>query len=493
MQMSPAFQLAPEVKVMINIGCLLDIPTGQYLPGRHGEYILNGGLGGVSGVVGIGNQFKSTFMHYQMLAAASCIAETTETSMNTFDTEVNIHETHLARFTKLFPVFKKAFLEAANGIMGYVWTITDKTVYFGNEWYEVLKTWLKEKRKSATLRVTPFQIRGGGQLMIPTPTFGEIDSFTLFETENVAEMQDKHELGDSGANTMHMRQGAAKTRFLMEIPGLAMGAYHYLLMSAHIGKTIEMASGPMPAPPIKKLQHLKNGDTIKGVTEKFTFLMANLWHNTNATPMINQGTKTVEYPRNSNDDLNLDTDLCAVTVRQLRSKSGPSGMTIEVIISQQDGVLPSLTEFHYLKGNERFGISGTLQHFALDLLPEVKLSRTSVRSKIDENEKLRRALTITSEMCQMRELWHHWDDGRVCTPKELYDDLKAKGYDWDILLATRGWWTLDNDQHPIPFLSTYDLLRMKQGLYHPYWLEDDKKTIKKVAPYKAPKAAAVAA
>jgi hypothetical protein len=45
------------------------------------------------------------------------------------------------------------------------------------------------------------------------------------------------------------------------------------------------------------------------------------------------------------------------------------------------------------------------------------------------------------------------------------------------LLNTRGWWTLDNDKQEVPFLSTLDLLRMRKGLYHPYWLAEDKRTI----------------
>ena len=72
-------------------------------------------------------------------------------------------------------------------------------------------------------------------------------------------------------------------------------------------------------------------------------------------------------------------------------------------------------------------------------------------------------------MCQMENLWHDMDPTLICTPKQLYDDIKAKGYDWDILLNTRGFWTFDNDSQPTNFLSTMDLLRMRVGLYHPYW------------------------
>jgi hypothetical protein len=112
----------------------------------------------------------------------------------------------------------------------------------------------------------------------------------------------------------------------------------------------------------------------------------------------------------------------------------------------------------------------------MDLLPDVSLSRTSVRSKLVENAQLRRAVNITSEMCQMFHLWDREDD-LYCSPKQLREDLESMGYDWNILLNTRGWWTLDNDKQEVPFLSTLDLLRMRKGLYHPYWLAEDKRTI----------------
>ena len=50
-------------------------------------------------------------------------------------------------------------------------------------------------------------------------------------------------------------------------------------------------------------------------------------------------------------------------------------------------------------------------------------------------------------------------------------DIKALGYDWKELLATRSWYTFFNEKHPVPFLSTMDLLRMRAGLYHPYWMK----------------------
>ncbi len=469
MEHRPNFTSSSPVKIMINIGCLFDIPTGNYLEGKHGESILNGGLGFATGIVGIGNNFKSTTAHYMSLSALSRIVEGGGKSyLGTYDTEVNIHEWQLLKHTKRFPTFSDRDIIADGD-----WQITDATVYYANKWYEILKDFLKAKRESkeSTWVETPFMNRGRqGLIKIPTPTFTEVDSFSRFETEDVAEIQNKNELGESGGNTIHMRQGLAKMRFLMDLPTLSGGSYNYTMLTAHVGKEIAMASGPMPAPPTKKLQFLKNGDKLKGVTDQFFFLMSNCWHAYNATPLINQGTKTIEYPKDSEDSITGDTDLNIVSLRQLRSKSGPTGYVLEILVSQSEGVLPELTEFHYIKSNDRFGISGTLQHYALDLYPDCKLQRTTIRSKIDSDSKLRRALNITSEMLQMKQFWYTVDDV-MCTPKELYDDLKKMGYDWDVLLSTRGWWTINNDNHPVPFLSTMDLLKMRKGLYKPYWMK----------------------
>lgn len=474
---------APAVKPLINIGGTLDIPTGFYVKGIHGEMIILGGLGSITGVTGIGNSFKSTIMHYMMLAAADRIGSTSKICvMDTYDTEMNIHQERLRDLTYSFDTFKERDV-----LNDGTWTVTDKSLYLGNEWFEKKKEFLKEKRDNSRKLTfkTPFLDRDRKALEILIPTFSEVDSLSEFETADVSKIMEENELGDTGGNTIYMRQGLAKNRLMMEMPTLAVAANNFTLITAHLGKEINMASGPYAPPPTKKLQHMSQGDKIKGVSDKFFFLTTNFWQTKSVSKLINQGTKGPEYPRDSNDVGNVDCDLNLVSMILLRGKAGPSGFILELVISQDEGLLPSLTEFHLIKENERFGITGTLQHYALDIYPECKLSRTTVRGKINNDVKLQRALNITSELCQVRQFHRSLN---APTALEVYNGVKANGYDWDFILEnTRGWWTVNNDSHPKLFLSTMDLVNMAKpkdspDFYHPYWMEEDCKRVKKGYP-----------
>ncbi|WP_233874255.1 hypothetical protein [Paraburkholderia adhaesiva] len=470
---------APNVKLMINLGACLDIPTGHYIEGQRGESVLNGGLGYITGIVGIGNNFKSTIERFMMLTAMSRMMYSTA---KTYDTETSIHEEHQIRVAANIADFHHENILASGR-----WLVTDKTVYAGDEWYRLHKEELEEKRRRRDITVaTPYWNRErSANLSMLVPTFTEIDSFSEFETSNIIEMQDEIELGEAKGNTIDMQQGRVKNRILMEVPRIHTSVYDYLLMTAHIGHVIDLHGGPPgTGGAATMLRYLRNGEKIKGVPAKFTFLTHNCWHAFNAAPLVNHATKGPEYPRSSSDDLAHDTDLNAVLIRNLRGKAGPSGMPITLIVSQSDGVLPSLTEFHHIRENGHYGLEGSNTSYALALYPEVKLQRTTVRAKIDADPLLRRALTITSEMCQMSYLWHTQPERFRLTPRALYENLKAQGYDWKVLLDTRGWWTHEaGETRELPFLSTLDLIRMSLATGHPeryvpYWLEADRKTIK---------------
>lgn len=454
------FEAAPPLRPFLNLGCLFDIPTGKYHTGKDGESILNGGLAYLTGIGGRGNTFKSTIAHFMTLSALDRYANAKGI---VYDTEMSLTIDRMHQLAADMPNIGGLDLSEDRRLI-----VTDATMYSGNKFFALYKESLAAKRKDQKtyMAETPFLDRNGNNVKAYIPSVGEIDSFSQFSTDSVEKIQEAAEVGESGRNIEAMRGAMAKNQMMMELPGLTGGSGAYLTLTAHMGDTV--MDDPY-APPQKKLAFLKNKIKFKNVPEKFTFLVNNCWYCLSAEPLINQTTKGPEFPRHSDDKVKGDPDLMVVRLQNLRGKSGPTGLPFEILVSQSEGVLVGLSEFNYIRTYERYGLGGHDKSYYLELLPDVNLQRTTIRGKIDENPLLRRALEITSEMCQMKNLWHHLPEGLLCTPKELYEDLKAKGYDWTRLLTTRGYWIYNGVQHPLPFLSTLDLLNMRQGIYHPKW------------------------
>lgn len=460
MEFLESLKPSPAIRPQYNIGCLMDIPSGRYHMGKYGDQILNGGLAHITGICGRGNTFKTVILLFMFIRVLDRIKQSKGFA---YDTEM----------TLVIDRLRELAVHCLHSLLDFDFEnndrfrFTDKTVYNGTEIFEWIKTTLG-KREKDKMGKTPFLDRNGELLEALMPFLIAIDSLSQFSAANVLKIQDDGGIGESNRNVEALRDANAKTQLLMELPTLTARNGLYVLMTAHMGD--DLALDPY-APPQKKLAFLKNKLKFKNVPEKFTFLVNNCWHAFNSEVLLNQATKAPEFPRNSDDDLRNDTDLQMVRIMNLRSKSGPTGLPFELIISQSDGVHVGLTEFNYIRSFGRFGLGGHDRSYFLDLCPDITLTRTTIRGKIDESPKLQRALEITSELCQITNLWHDVPKEKLCTPKQLYDDLIAKGYDWDELLATRGWWTFDDYNEPIKRLTTMDLLNMRLGEYKPYWMQ----------------------
>jgi len=466
MNFNSYFVSAPKIRPQMNIGCLFDIPNGKYHIGPRGESILNGGLPYVTGVGGRGNMFKSVISHFMLL---SVMNRYRRTAAEFYDTETSLTIPRLTQLAQNLYNICGVDLEEEGRLH-----LSDNTVMTGNEWFAKLRVFGEDKKKNSKdwMATTPFLDEKTGK-PIPAfyPTLVEMDSLSMFMTDSVENIYDKNQIGDSGANTDSLRGAAAKSQMLMQLPTLTGTSGIYLVMTMHVGDQHQL--DPY-APQKKALTFLKGGVSFKHVPQKITFLTNNLWYTMNVQLFQNKGTKAPEFPKNAQDNMEGDTDLQKVTIINLRAKNGPTGLPFEVVVSQSEGVLVGLTELNYLKAFDNYGMGGHDRAYFLELLPSVTLSRTTVRGKLEENAQLRRAMEITSELCQMKNLWDD-TDGLFCTPKELYDDLKSQGYDWDRLLNTRGYWVFEEDAPAeLPFLSTMDLLRMRKKLYRPYWYDEAK-------------------
>ena len=135
---------------------------------------------------------------------------------------------------------------------------------------------------------------------------------------------------------------------------------------------------------------------MKNVPNKFLYQPNTLWYAKNTKTLINQGTKEPEFPRDENDDKRGDTDLRLISLSNIRNKEGITGFELQIIVSQTLGVLPSLTEFYYLKESNRFGLVGSVQNYAFCLLPDVKMTRKTVRQVLNTNRRAQRAANYLS-------------------------------------------------------------------------------------------------
>ena len=465
MDISKYFVAAPPITPVLNIGCLQDIPTGKYYKGRHGEHILMGGLSRVEAVGGRGNMGKSTLLFFRLLTA---FRRYRKSLLNPYDTEDTLK---FPRLNTLYQSINEGMfldLEETGRVL-----LTNNTVMTGNKWFLQFNQMAEDKKKNAKsmMGVTPFiHPKTGQNVEMIYPSLFGVDSLSQLMTDNVEEIFGKNEVGDSKANTVYMRGGNAKTQMLMQLPTITGQSNMFITLSMHVGDKIQMDQyNPNP----KLLADMKADTSFKNVPKNVTFLTNNLWYVFNSTVLQHRETKTPLYPIDSSSVVAGDTDLRIMQLQNLRAKNGPTGMPFELVWSQRDGILAGLSEYNFLKTHERYGIGGNDRTFYLELLPEVSLMRTTIRGKIDNDRRLRRALEITSEMLQMQLMWRDEHDV-FCSPAELRADLEKLGYDWDVLLSmTRGYWMFEDEaaEEPLQFLSTMDLLRMRKGLYIPYWKE----------------------
>ena len=475
MSFAKTAKAAPRVVPKFNIGCLMDISTGYPVVGLKGETITNGGFNHFTGGTGEANSAKTGKAIYD---CTTVLGRYPGSSLTALDTESTLTVDRVAASCKrLCPDRVKTYIDD-NGIEQYILediTITNSTQYLGEEFFKDFKEYGKNRSKlKGDYHATPFIDPDTNQVIsILKPDLVLVDSFSQLNVGAMEEMQDKVAAGDSKQNMLWMTGGKVKSQILNELPVISekYGLYYYL--TTQIGENKEM--DPY-APKRSTLSYLKSNLKIKKAPDEYRYNAHNLWFNFKMKPLINQTTKAPEYPKNSDENnMKGSQDLQEIVIINLRNKGGKSGELMSIIYSQSQGVLPSLSEFHFIKTN-KFGLVGGNTTYSLAIYPEVKLSRTTIRNKIEEDAKLRCAITLTSDLLQIQMEWRDKiPENLWCDAETLYEDIKKLGYDWDQLLQTRNYWTFDQYENPIPFLSAMDLLYMREGSYVPYWLEDKKK------------------
>jgi hypothetical protein len=146
MVVRPPITPAAAVKVMINIGAGLDIPTGVWLKGKYGENLLKGGVPGFFGISGKANNFKSTILAWMLLTALYRLTKHAA-SLSWYDTEVNVELTRLAFLASNIEGYERFTEENGTVFDAGLWVFSDKGNMHGNKWVAALQDFLAEKVK----------------------------------------------------------------------------------------------------------------------------------------------------------------------------------------------------------------------------------------------------------------------------------------------------------------------------------------------------------
>lgn len=459
----------PRFRPAINVGCLLDVSTGKWELGKHGESLINGGVSGITGICARPNNFKTAMLVYMMaMVRRSC----RKTHQIVYDSEGTFHG--VGRFTQVS--VDDPYLSSIDWRDDDQTMFTDLSQYTGDEFFDLLRKTLEDKGKESKNHevITPFIDHEGNQKTALYPTNAAMDSLSRLTVANVEDTYSKNKIGESGMNTEAMNNGRAKKQMFNQLPGISARYGSLIFLTAHIKDVINIEMYPTDK---RALSFMKKDTSLEGVSGGFYSLPNNLFMITGNKPMIDSKKKTPIYPYDNSTAMEGDTDLSCVVIMNIRGKNGISGIPMEIMVSQSEGVLPSLTDFHYCKKHDFFGMEGNQQNYSFSLCPDVKLSRTTVRQKLQGDPKLAQAVHFTSEILQTIHFHRQEDKTLFCGMDELYNDLKAIGYDWDVLLDTRYYWVpVDEEKdHDKPYLSGRDLLRMRKGLYIPYWFTKEQK------------------
>lgn len=468
---------SPFARPRANVGSLLDIPAGRYHKGIHGDNILSGSHSNFIGVGGRGNTFKTTLLLSLMIRILSRYEGTT---LSVYDTEITFDWNRLFDIASTYPNLDYMDLVDTQRML-----VTSADIHSGNEWWSIIRARSDERAASfkRSSVETPFiDMRGDFIRALPLEQH-LLDSLSQFSTDAIEDIYDSSEVDAGEATTDALRSGGIKTRLIMQVPRVTAAGNMCIAATAHVGNEFKLGKYD---PSTQQLAAMPKSLKFKNVPEKFTFLTHNTWYIRSAVPCQHDTTKASMYPLDGQNSLAGDVDLMELTITNVRNKSGPTNHTFTLLVSQDFGLMPGLSEYNYLhKRKDKFGLAGPegqQKSYRLELYDAPLLARTKLRQMIADDYKLQRALEITSEMCQIYDYWKDFPAILIMTPKELRDRLIARGYDMDLLLNTRGYWTYDhyNPKH-IPPLTTQDILEAAMGIYVPWWYPN-KESIKKDAP-----------
>lgn len=430
----------------------LDIQIGTYKTGYDGKWYCTGGLTrGITGVIGWPNTYKSTAMA-SLIMRSMCIHSGSSTLIHDTEDSLSRDMDRIYRLsgefngTQLITEDNLFFLDSSN-------TISDTE--------QVIDSLCaaKDKNKKDLIVESPFIDKNGDRIKVWIPTYISIDTYSSLVSNDELELM--HEgLDSSKINTIYMKGGGKKSVFLSKLNMLANKYGLCVVLTAHMGKMSTMGQANPNVPPPKQLQYMKQGEQIKNVGSQFDRLTNPLIQTTSAKKLVASDGKC-EYNYKGTTAVE---DLNEIAFKVLRNKNGTgSGNTTPYVISQNDGLLNTLTNYHYLRSNKYYGLNGNMQRHQVALLPDVTITRNTIRELSTTNKQLCRALEIVAQYLYIQ---LNYNTAALpfdlsISPSEIFEKLNTKSNELlQRVLNSRGYWvasTVDDGQE---YFSIFDILSL---------------------------------
>lgn len=434
----------------LNTGTMYDLHTGVYVPGTHGGMILNGGFTSTNAFVGRPKMFKSTEL-FSLLMRCMNIYPTSEAAIS--DTESAQKK---ERVVQLAPNANHEDLEKRI-------TLTVPVDTSAEEFFEMVKKIAEDKIKHIadyTIDSPILDPKKGTPVKMLIPTFVVYDSWSKMMSSFMMTTLDTKQVGSSDTNMIYMKDGNIKKMIMVQLPNLAAKAGIYFLLSAHVGNKFELDKY---APTPKDVPNMKSTDKLKEVGSDFNFVISNSSEMRKVVVLQDDSKEEALYPTIGS----TNTELYEVNSVLLSCKNAASNTVLTNIVSQKQGILSDLSNYHYIRTNEYFGLIGNkVTH--KPAMTDVSVGRTKIREKLNDPE-VCRAIQILSEMCYIQNNWSTVGSSIdfMMKPEVLVEKLLGSdSATIKDILQSRGYWTYDKNNLQ-PYMSTYDVLAIAQGKYKP--------------------------
>lgn len=448
----------------LNFSPLFDINNGRFFIGKDDLSYCSGGLASDNAVVGGSNTQKTGML---VLAAKSLLLRFPQGICVYGDTESTFDVQRLAEI-----------IDEEMGEFGYFEREINGTRFFyqsanngfdggklHNQIKEIYKNFTERKKeKHADLYLdTVFKDKEGNTIKIIAPILYLVDSLTDVRFNEASVKFQEGEIDEGGKKrTRDMEFGNLKRILFEDAHYLGGMAGMRIIWVGQLADMINMDGRPQE----KQSTFIRQGKKIAKCPKAILQLPQVGYEIIKGSPLkIDQEWK---YPNPLGRDVHIESDsrenpdLLTYNYSIYRNKGGTSGGGGYFIGSQTEGILEGLSMYDFLRENDYWALDGNKVTHECTFYPGLKVTRKDVRIKLKEDRKFFRAITLAYHICRMQKTWLRLPSQYRMDAKEIYEQIIARGFDWNELLDSVDYWHT-NPKIDKPTITAHQILRLATG------------------------------